>query len=103
MLSPEKSTLQFGIGILGKGFNENVEALDPEYAEINAGIKTSWELSPYSPEEFRLFNLDLITSLFSTNLKNVDEFFELSSSTNAVLIAKNDKEKLPPLVGVNET
>ena len=25
----------------GKGFNENVEAFDPEYAEINAGIKTS--------------------------------------------------------------
>ena len=30
LLSPEKSTLQFGIGILGKGFNENVEALEPE-------------------------------------------------------------------------
>ena len=103
LLNPAKSTLQFGIGIFGKGLSENVDGFESEYADIKAGIKTSCEFRPYSPAEFKLLSLERITSLFSANFKNVDEFFVLSSFTNAVFIAKKEIVKLPPLVGVRET
>ena len=91
--SSEKSILQFGIGILGNGFKEKVEASESEYADINAGINTSWEFNPYSPWVFKLFNLSLIINLFLAKRSNVGELFKLSSFTNAVLIVRNDNEK----------
>ena len=70
---------------------------------MKAGINTSWEFNPYSPCEFNWLSLFLIISLFSVKFWKVGEILNSSSFINAVLIAKNDKEKFPPLDGVKET
>jgi len=70
-----------GIGILGNGFSEYDEGSESEYADMNAGINTSWEFNPYSPWVFKLFNLSseyftntIVDYLFNTTTNNITIF-----------------------------